>query len=306
MIIVNVCDKLFSYLANVCIEEILAHMKNILTSQQIGFPPDARLLILNIDDFGFCFTANISAIQTLLKGTASSTTVMTPPAWSKHALKLLQENPDIHHGVHLTTISEHELFRWRPLTPSQKIPTLVDGEGFLPLESERGNLLLRVDLLELELEWRAQIELVLSKGLHPNQLDSHCNIHDAREDIFWMSVRLAKEYGLALRVHQPAYIDALKQQGLPVIDHTDLDSFDLPTRGKFQRYLQMLHDLPAGISEWAIHPACGTKELRTINPRWRVRAADYQFFNSEVCRTAIENEGIKIITYQLLQPAWMS
>ena len=38
-------------------------MKNILTSQQIGFPPDARLLILNIDDFGFCFTANVSGFE---------------------------------------------------------------------------------------------------------------------------------------------------------------------------------------------------------------------------------------------------
>ena len=45
--------------------------------------------------------------------------------------------------------------------------------------------------------------------------------------------------------------------------------------GKFEHYLQMLHDLPAGISEWAIYPARGTKELRTINLSWRVRAADY-------------------------------
>jgi predicted glycoside hydrolase/deacetylase ChbG (UPF0249 family) len=277
----------------------------ILTSQQLGYPPDARLLILNIDDFGFCLSANLSAVHTLAHGTASSVTVMTPPAWSKHALKLLNEQPEILCGVHLTTISEHAFFRWRPLLSPHKIPSLVDGEGFLPLETERSNLLLRADLHELEMEWRAQIETVLAQGLKPNQLDSHCNIHDAREDIFWMSVKLAKEYGLALRVHQPVYIDALKQQNLPVIDHTDLDSYDLPTRGKSEIYLRLLHDLPAGISEWAIHPAHGTKELRTINPSWRVRAADYRFFNSEECRKAIEEEGIQIISYQILQPAWM-
>ncbi len=262
------------------------------------------MLILNIDDYGFCFTANLSAIETLEKGVASSTTVMTPPAWSKHALMLLKERNEIQHGVHLTTISEHELFRWRPLTSPDKIPTLVDGEGFLPLESERDNLLLRVDLKELEIEWRAQIEQVLMAGLRPNQLDSHCNIHDAREDIFWMTVRLAREYGLALRVHQQEYIRALKQQDLFVIDHTDLDSFDLPTKGKSEQYLKLLRNLPAGISEWAIHPARGTNEVRTINPKWRVRAADYQFFNSEECRNTIKNEGIQIISYKLLQPAW--
>ncbi len=277
-----------------------------LSSEQIGYPPDARLLILNIDDFGFCLTANLSAIHTLTKGMASSTTLMTPPAWSKHASLWLREHASIAHGVHLTTISEHELFRWRPLTSPHKIPSLVDGEGFFPLETEKGNLLLRANLDELEIEWRAQIETVLSQGLTPNQLDSHCNIHDAREDIFWLTVRLAREYGLALRVHQSQYIAALKRQGLPVIDHIDLDSFDLPTKGKFQRYLQMLRDLPAGISEWAIHPARGTRELRTINPRWRVRAADFRFFNSAECRDAIVQEGIEIISYRMLQPAWKS
>jgi predicted glycoside hydrolase/deacetylase ChbG (UPF0249 family) len=278
---------------------------SILTSQQLGFPPDARLIILNIDDFGFCLTANLSAMHTLAHGTASSVTVMAPPAWSKHALKLLKEHPEVCCGVHLTTISEHELLRWRPLTSPDRIPSLVDGEGFLPLETERTNLLARANLNELEIEWRAQIEMVLDQGLKPNQLDSHCNIHDAREDIFWMSVRLAKEYGLALRVHQPVYINALKKQNLPVIDHTDLDSYDLPTRNKSDIYLKLLHELPAGVSEWAIHPARGSVELRTINPSWRVRAADYRFFNSNVCRETIEKEGILIISYQSLQPAWM-
>lgn len=274
------------------------------TTEILGFPKDSRLLILNIDDFGFCLTANLSAFETLRNGTACSTTVMTPPAWSKHAINILNQNPHIHHGVHLTTISEHENFRWRPLTSPHKIPSLIDGEGFLPLETERDNLLLRADIHELEIEWRAQIEQVFSAGLHPNQLDSHCNIHDARDDIFAMTVRLAKEYGLALRVHQQKYINALKQEGLNVIDHTDLDSFDLPTTGKARRYIQLLHELPAGISEWAIHPAKGTQEVRTINPRWRVRAADYHFFNSEECRQTIEREGIQLVSYQLLQSSW--
>jgi predicted glycoside hydrolase/deacetylase ChbG (UPF0249 family) len=275
-----------------------------LTTQLLGYPADARLLILNIDDYGFCYTANTSAVYTLENGIASSCTVMLPPPWGKHACKLLRERPHLSHGVHLTTISEHEIYRWRPLTSPHRISSLVDGEGFFPLETERSSLLQRAAVYEIEIEWRAQIERALAEGLHPQQLDSHCNIHDAREDIFWMTVRLAREYGLALRVHQPELIQALKGQGLPTLDYPDLDSFDLPTRGKAQRYLHMLRQLPAGISEWAIHPARGTAELRTINPRWRVRAADYAFFNSEDCRRTIQEEGIQIVSYQLLQPSW--
>ena len=204
----------------------------------------------------------------------------------------------------MTTISEHEIYRWRPLTSPDKIPTLIDHEGFFPLETEKPALLARAKVKELEIEWRAQIESGIAQGLHPTQLDSHCNIHDARADIFDLSVRLAREYGLALRVHQREFIPSLKKQNLPVIDHTDLDSFDLPTAGKSQRYARMLHELPTGISEWAIHCARGTAELRTINPRWRVRAADYAFFNSPECRQIIAHEGIQVISYEKLQPYW--
>jgi hypothetical protein len=277
---------------------------NTLTSEFLGYPPDARLLILNIDDFGFCFTANTCAIHTLEHGVASSTTVMMPPPWSKHACQLLRERPNISHGIHLTTISEHVIYRWRPLTSPEKIPTLVDREGFFPLETEKPALLARANVKELEIEWRAQIESGIAQGLHPVQLDSHCNIHDARADIFELTVRLAREYGLALRVHQREFIPSLKRQNLPVIDHTDLDSFDLPTAGKSARYLRMLHELPAGVSEWAIHCARGTAELRTINPRWRVRAADYRFFNSIECRETIRKEGIEVISYDIFQPFW--
>jgi hypothetical protein len=53
-------------------------MITTLTSEFLGYARDARLLILNIDDFGFCFTANTGAIETLERGVASSATVMLP------------------------------------------------------------------------------------------------------------------------------------------------------------------------------------------------------------------------------------
>lgn len=60
-----------------------------LTSEFIGYPSDARLLILNIDDFGFCFTANTCAMETFEHGIASSTTVMLPPPLVKTRLQII-------------------------------------------------------------------------------------------------------------------------------------------------------------------------------------------------------------------------
>jgi predicted glycoside hydrolase/deacetylase ChbG (UPF0249 family) len=275
-----------------------------LTSEQLGFSSSDRLLILNIDDVGFSLTANLDAIDTLDQGAATSCTVMVPTAWSLHACSLMRSRPDISHGIHLTAISEHEIFRWRPLTSREKIPSIVDGEGFFPLESEKEIFLARAEVTELEIEWRAQIETAYQRGLKPVQLDSHCNIHDAREDIFDMTIRLAREYGLAVRVNRPDIIEKIKRLGLPVVDHACIDSYRIPTRNKSERYKRLLCELPAGISEWALHCARGTREIRTIDPDWRVRSADYQFFNSKECRQLVQSEGIRLISYDLLQPYW--
>jgi predicted glycoside hydrolase/deacetylase ChbG (UPF0249 family) len=275
-----------------------------LTSQILGYPADSRLLILNIDDMGFCLSSNESAVVTLEHGTASSCTIMLPPEWSVHACALMRAHPQISHGIHLTLISEHANLRWGPLSPRAAVPSLVDPNGFFPLEEGRGALLERAELGEIEREFRAQIELGLARGLMPAQLDSHCNTHDARGDIFEMTVGLAREYGLALRVHEGGMIKGLKQKGLPVVDHPDVDSYRIPLQNRKNIYLKMLHELPAGLSEWAIHPARGTHELRVINPDWQVRAADFRFFNSPKCREVIQREGIQLITYALLQPFW--
>jgi chitin disaccharide deacetylase len=36
----------------------------------------------------------------------------------------------------------------------------------------------------------------------------------------------------------------------------------------------MLRDLPAGLSEWAVHPGLGDEEARAIDSGWRVRRTD--------------------------------
>ena len=275
-----------------------------LTSEILGYGPDARLLIINIDDFGFCHTANMSAVHTMKHGLASSLTIMVPCPWGLHGLKLLAENPDIPFGVHLTAMSEHEIFRWGPVCRPEEVPSLIDERGFFPTEDERDDFISRVSAKDLEREFRKQIEIVLKAGLSPTHLDSHCNIHDSREDILNMTVGLAREYGLALRVHEPGFIQKLKSQGYVVPDHPDVDSFRLPTEGKDALYEKMLRELPSGLSEWAIHPARETDELRSITDEWPVRDADYRFFNSKRARQVMEEEGIILTTYDKLQKFW--
>ena len=75
----------------------------------------------------------------------------------------------------------------------------------------------QVKLDELEMEFRAQIETVLAAGLKPTHLDWHALRFGGRTDIFDLMIRLAKEYGLALRVIGRPAIEKVQSQGLP--DH---------------------------------------------------------------------------------------
>ena len=69
----------------------------------------------------------------------------------------------------------------------------------------------------------------------------------------------------------------------------------------------MLRDLPAGLSEWVLHPGLGTPELQTqtVEPEgWSVRHTDFDFAISTEARAIIEQEGIILLSYQPLQAVW--
>ena len=180
---------------------------NASTNSLLGYPSDARLLIINTDDFGMCHGVNEAVMQVLQQGLGTSCTIMVPCPWYLHGVQLLKEASEIPFGVHLTTVSEQPHYRWRPLLSREKIPSLIDEAGYFYPEHRIDQFLTQVDLRELEAEFRAQIETILATGLQPTHLDSHCGIHSRRDVIFDLTVRLAQEYGLALRVSQKAYIE---------------------------------------------------------------------------------------------------
>ncbi len=51
---------------------------NTRTNEMLGYPPDARLLILNADDFGMYHAVNQAIFHTLKEGVVRSTTLMAP------------------------------------------------------------------------------------------------------------------------------------------------------------------------------------------------------------------------------------
>ena len=165
--------------------------------------------------------------------------------------------------------------------------------------------LAQVSLAELELEFRAQIEMVLAAGLKPTHLDWHALRLGGREDILALMLNLAREYGLALRVMGASWIANVQSQGLPTIDYDFLDSYLLDPATKAARYVELLRELPAGLSEWAVHPGLSNAELRAIDPVGSsYRQADYDFFTSPQAKDVVKQEGIILMDYRTLQKIW--
>jgi chitin disaccharide deacetylase len=275
------------------------------TNRQLGYPPDARLLILNADDFGMCHATNEAIIRTLSAGVIRSTSLMVPCPWASQAVHFLGAHPEIPFGIHLTAISDPAEYRWGPLTAPEKVPSLVDGGRYFYPFDRFHQRLPRVSLAELEVEFRAQIESALAAGLKPTHLDWHAIRFGDRTDIVELMIRLAKEYGLALRVIGRAWIEKLQREGLPTIDDDFLDSYSIDPGSKPARFAQLLHDLPAGLSEWAIHPGMDSPELLALEPGGNgVRQADYEFWTSQTAKELVNAEGIILLDYRALQAVW--
>ncbi|MFN2123508.1 MAG: ChbG/HpnK family deacetylase, partial [Candidatus Promineifilaceae bacterium] len=202
------------------------------TNRLLGYPPDARLLIINADDFGMCHAVNEAVAGILREGVVRSTTLMVPCPWMLHAVHFLRDHPEIAFGVHLTALSEWVDYRWGPVTPKEKVPSLIDEAGYFYNFEAMPGFLARVSLRELEMEFRTQIEFVLAAGLRPSHLDWHALRIGDRGDIFGLLLGLARDYGLALRVAGRPWIEKVQSLGLPANDYDFLDSYLLDPASK--------------------------------------------------------------------------
>jgi predicted glycoside hydrolase/deacetylase ChbG (UPF0249 family) len=280
------------------------------TNRLLGYPADARLLIVNADDFGMCHAVNEAILRVLKEGIARSTSLMVPCPWAWHAIRFLADNPDIPFGVHLTVISEWPDYRWGPVTAREKVPSLLDqglpGQARYFYDFQHmPEFMAQVKLDQLKLEFRGQIEAVLNVGLEPTHLDWHALRIGDRTDIFEVMLRLAREYGLALRVAGRPWIEKLQSQGFPTNDYDFLDSYGLDPVNKADRYAELLRELPAGLSEWAVHPGLDSAELLAIEPGGnQIRQTDFDFLMSEQARDIVREEGIILLDYRALQAVW--
>src|SRR5258707_14669108 len=167
-------------------------------TERLGYPRDAKLLIVHADDLGMAHSINTASIKGLETGLVSSGSLMIPCSWLPEISTYARTHPEADLGLHLTLTSEWSLYRWGPVLTRDRVPSLFDANGYLyPLESEAAA---RIDAKEAEAEIRAQIARAKALGIQPTHLDSHMGTLYQNQALFETLFRVARDNKLLIRV----------------------------------------------------------------------------------------------------------
>lgn len=260
-------------------------------------------LIIRGDDMGFCHAANVACIRCYREGIMRAVEVMVPCPWFEEAVKMLNENPDLDVGIHLTLTSEWDNLKWRPLTNA---PSLVDKDGYFYPQTRQWNRWpsgtgfydANPKLEEVEKELRAQIELAMKKIKNLTHLSAHMGTATCRPDLEKLVKQLAKEYSLH------SGWDELTEQGVKYIG--DWGSNEDALEKREAALIKALQKLTPGTWILVEHPGLDTPEMRAIGHRSYENVAAHRevvtkTFISPKVKEAINKKGIKLISYAALK-----
>jgi chitin disaccharide deacetylase len=280
-------------------------------ADRLGYPPGTRLIIVHADDLGETHAVNAATIKALQAGTINSASLMVPCPWFPEMADYAKSHPDADLGLHLTLTSERVYYRWGPAAPADKVPSLVDENGYFHHDWEHGQ---HASPKDVEVELRAQIERALAMGVRPTHLDSHqYRLIMSGKELFDVMLRVAHEYKLPIFVNRDwfaayPYLQESLGPGDLVLDHTVTIEPSVSPEKWADFYLTALKNLQPGVTEFVIHPGYDDEELRAATRErsswgaaWRQR--DYDFFTSDQFREVLAQQKIKLITWRELARA---
>jgi predicted glycoside hydrolase/deacetylase ChbG (UPF0249 family) len=277
-------------------------------AERLGYPRDAKLLIVHADDLGMAHSVNAATIKAFETGLVNSGSIMVPCPWLSEIATFARANPNADLGLHLTLTSEWTSFRWGPVSSRDKVSSLLDKDGYFRLtETEAAE---QADPKQVEMEITAQIERARSLGIQPTHLDSHMGTLYQNKELFEVFLRVARSQKLPVRVAKTWFTraDFLSSVLSPddvYIDRTlDITPAVAPQDwAKF--YSDALAKLEPGVTEVVIHLAYDDAEMRgatSDHPAWGAawRQRDFEFFTSDAFRKVLQENNIKLITWREL------
>lgn len=226
-----------------------------------------KRLIVNADDFGFTHDVNAGIVEAHQRGILTATTLMATGAAFDDAVRLARENPALDVGCHLV---------------------LVGSPGFPPTVLK---LLEACALGRIQpyLELKKQVERILGAGIRATHLDTHKHTH-LFPPVLDAVARLSEEFGIpwvrrpfdlpvtpggvpfakrmvsrALGGVRGQFHRVLARHHCRSTDH--FAGFQITGRFDASDVVRLIESLPAGLTEFMVHPGHCTAELRAARTR---------------------------------------
>ena len=274
--------------------------------EKLGYPRDAKLLIVHADDLGATHSVNAASIKALESGGINSASVMVPCPWFPEIADYAKSHASADFGLHLTLTSERIYYRWGPVAPRDKVPSLLDANGYFHHDWSPET---HIDPKEVEIEIRAQVARAFAMGVKPTHLDSHQNrLFQTNKELFEVLLHVAHENNLPVLIPRSWFADfpyldkSIGAQDV-VIDQVVTIEPGVPAAKWSDFYKNALQHLQSGVTEFVIHLAyadsemkAATRERDTWGAEWRQR--DFDFFTSAEFQKLLRDNDIHLISWR--------
>ena len=281
--------------------------QRISVQELLGYPKDAKLLIIHADDLGVTHSENAASISAMEKGSVNSASIMVPCPWFPEMAAYAHLHPEKDFGLHITLTSEWKYYKWGPVTPLAKVPGLVNKNGFL--YSSVDSVIQNASPAEVEQEIRSQVKRALQFGVTPTHLDAH--MYTVHHDLGFLKsyLKVGHEFNLPVFIYRQVEstlhikLDTVVSARDVIIDTILTAEVPNYKAGMSDFYSMGFKNLKPGITYLILHTAYDDDEMRAVTVEhdgWGAawRQADYNFFTSPQCAKLLKENNIHLVTWR--------
>lgn len=290
-----------------CLFAIQATAQQLTIQEKLGYPKDAKLVIIHADDLGVAHAQNAASIGALERGSVRSASIMVPCPWFPEIANYAANNPTADLGLHITLTSEWKYYKWGPVTPDHVVPGLVNRQGFL--YSSVDSVRRAATALEVETETRNQVRRAIQFGIDPTHLDSHMGTVFSRPDFFKAYLKVGHEFRIPVFAFRQleslmnVKLDTMVTEKDVIVDHVVTAMPQNFKSGFAAFYTNALKNLQPGLTYLIIHTAYDNEEMKAVaagivdwGSEWRQQ--DYDFFTSAECEKLLKENNIIRVTWR--------
>lgn len=298
--------------ASVLLASVCSHAQAAGKSVQerLGYPASARLLMIHADDLGMSHSVNRATLEALEKGWITSASILVPCPWFPEVARFSSSHPNLDLGIHLALNSEWQDFRWGPLTGRDKVPSLLDSDGYFPLDTPE--VAKNAKMNEVETELRAQIDFARKAGISLTHFDMHMVAMVGSVDLVNMYRKLGRAYGLPVLLepqgsHAPPKDATVSPDEFIVQKVVTMDP-GVSAKDWVQWYEKALAALPPGAYQMTVHLGYDDDEMEGAtagHPDWGAawRQQDFEMVKSPEFRKFLADQGFVLVGWRELARA---